>query len=246
MMYEHSWELIVQNYEFIFQKYIKDKENGMDINRLAIKPKDFFISTGDGGYQIMETPIHAIIFVLTFATILRFYNSDLFMRKLHAKIGNIELRYAITLDDLYKYDDNYYGSSIINNSRILSKDKLNRLLIDNNVYMWFLDVLTGIENLMSLSLEELSTIEPFLEYDKSKIEEGNNALIPKNNIIQKEGIKTLDVQKIGKIKQKQSLIDVYNIHIQAIIDYINFFKIKKTLTVSVGNLNTVGIENEEI
>jgi len=244
-MYIYAWNLIKQNYSFIFQDY---RNIGDAKKSKYIEPIEYFISIGDGGYQILETPIHAILFILTFATIVRLYNSDLFMRKLYAKIGNIELRYTITLDDLYKYRKNFYGAAIINNSRILSKDKLNRLLIDNNTHDWFLDRIVGIENLMSLRLSDLKDIEEFASYTKKKMGEGNNALIQKeNNKTSKEGIKSIDVQKIGKIKQKKTYLEVYNLHIQAIIHYINFFKtMEKIITVSVGNLNTSGIENEQI
>jgi hypothetical protein len=244
LIYNHTWLIIKQNYSFIFQNY--GKVMNIEKNNY-INQHDYFISTGDGGYQILETPIHAVIFILTFATIVRFYNSDLFMRRLHAKIGNIELRYAVTLDDLYKYRKNFYGAAIINNFRILSKDRLNRLLIDKNTHNWFLDRIAGIENLMSLGLLDLKDIEEFNSYEKKKIEDGNNALIQKeNNKTRKEGIKSIDVQKIGEIKQKQTTLEVYNLHIQAIIHYISLFGAEKTITVSVGNLNTSGIENEEI
>jgi len=243
LMYVQTWNLITENYSFIFQDY---RKIGDIKSNERIEQIEYFISTGDGGYQILETPIHAILFILTFATIVRLYNSDLFMRKLHAKIGNIELRYTITLDDLYKYRKNFYGAAIINNSRILSKDKLNRLLIDKHTHDWFLDRIAGIENLMSLGLSDLKDIEEFASYTKKKMEEGNNALIQKeNNKTCKEGIKSIDVQKIGKIKQKQTELEVYNLHIQAVIHYIGFLKtMEKIITVSVGNLNTSGIENE--
>lgn len=243
-LFEETWQLIRPNYDYLFQNYnrIGEVEDNNKMNY-----KDYFISTGDGGFQILETPIHGIIFILTFATILRLYNSDLFMRKLHSKVGKIEVRYAITYDNVYKYKDNFYGTAIINNSRIMSKDKLNRLLIDNNSYDWFLDRIIGIENLMSISLKDLIIIDDFLNFDQERIESDRNALIPKEaNIISKEGLKSIDVQKIGEIKQKQTLLDIYNLHIQAVVEYSNLFKQERIITVSVGNLNVTGIENDEI
>lgn len=241
LIYNQTWDIITQNFSFIFQDYHKfgDLRNNKDI-----VPEEYFISTGDGGYQILETPIHGILFILTFAIIVRLYNSDLFMRKLHAKIGDIELRYTITLNILYKYKENFYGAAIINNSRILSRDKLNRLLIDKNTYEWFLTRTIGIENLMSLGLSDLKDIEEFASYKKDKMEEGNNALIQKeNNKTDKEGIKAVDVQRIGKITQKQTELEVYNLHIQAVIHYVGLFQREgKIITVSVGNLNISGIE----
>jgi hypothetical protein len=241
LIYNHTWELITENYSYIFQHYRKfgDIDNANRIDR-----NNHFISTGDGGFQILETPIHAVLFVLTFATIVRFYNSDSFMRRLHAKIGNIELRYAITLDGVYKYGDNFYGAAIINNARILSKDKLNRLLIDKNTHDWYLSRMEGIENLMSLGINDIKDFNEFSGYNPAKITEANNALIPPNNTLaNKEGIKSVDVQKIGKIKEKETELEIYNLHIQAIIHYAHFLlKTKeRVVTISAGNLNIVGI-----
>jgi len=242
LIYEETWHLIKQNYVFLFQEYgtlkdfIKDK---------FINHKEQFISTGDGGFQIFPTPIHAIIFVLTFATIVRLYNSDLFMRKMFARIGNIELRYALTWDEIYKYRNNYYGSALINNSRILAKDRLNRFLIDQNTYNWFLRSTIGIENLMTIGLSDLKEINELSGYDQSKIDQVNNALIKGNRpIVDKEGIKSIDVEKIGSIIQKGTSLEVHNLHIQAIIHYRSFFDQEKLITVSVGNLNTAGIGDE--
>jgi len=47
------------------------------------------------------------------------------------------------------------------------------------------------------------------------------------------------------VRQKQALLDIYNLHMQALIRYENLFKQKAIVTVSVGNLNTVGIGNDE-
>ncbi len=241
-IYQESWRLIKQNFTFLFQNY----GNILDSDRRKfIQQDEYFINTGDGGFQIFETPIHAIIFVITFATILRFYNSDRFIRKMYSKIGNVEIRYAITMDDIYRYNDNFYGAAIINNSRMLSKDKLNRFLLDSNSYNWFLDQIYGIENLMTLGLNDISKLNEFDEYHTEEIENGHNALITKSIAQGFEGIKAVDVQRIGKIRQKTTLLDIYNIHLQATIQYKNLFAGEALITVSIGNLNISGIENEE-
>jgi hypothetical protein len=243
VIYGETWNLIKQNYSFLFQEYGDVTDLNSDQH---IKHKAYFISTGDGGYQILPTPVHGIIFILTFATVLRLYNADRFMRKLHAKIGNIEVRYAMTLEEVYRYRDNFFGAGIINNAGILGRDKLNRFLIDQNVHGWFLKRTLGIENLMSLSLEDLKNLPEFAAYDDAKLHTGNNALIlNRSDELSKEGFKSLEVQKIGKVRQKQTLLDIYNVHMQALIHYQNLFKQEAILTVSVGNLNTVGIGNDE-
>jgi hypothetical protein len=241
LVYDESWHLIKQNYAFIFQQYGRvielEREKFLDQNK-------YFINVGDGGYQILETPLHGVIYILTFATILRLYNADRFMRKMHAKIGDLEVRYVMTFDDVYRYRDHFYGSGIINNSRILARDTLNRFIVDQNVYNWFMTNTVGIENLMSLSLSDIKDIEAFKDYDTSKITSGHNALIPPQGESKPDdGFKSIDVQKIGKVLQKSMELDIYNLHMQALIHYQNLFQQEQLFSVSIGNLNTHGIEN---
>jgi len=243
LIYNDTWHLIKQNYEFLFQQYGKLLEAD-SANHLV--HTEYFISTGDGGYQILETPLHGIIFILTFVTVLRLYNSDRFMRKLHAKIEEIEVRYALTLDDIYRYHGEFYGAGIINNARILSRDFLNRFVMYQNAHHWFLSSILGIENLMSISLTDIKNIEDLRGYDNSKIAAGHNALIPaERDSKDKEGFVSIDVQKMGEVRQKGTQLDIYNVHIQALIHYKNLFEQEQIFTVSIGNLNTSGIGNEE-
>jgi hypothetical protein len=115
---EQTWDLITQNFEYIFQKY-----NSITNRSGEIKASDYYIDTGDGCFLIFESPIHAVIFALVFGTILQLYNSDRFMRKLHSKIGNILVRYALAYDNIYRYDSkkkrNFFGIGIVNNARML-------------------------------------------------------------------------------------------------------------------------------
>ncbi len=243
LLYDEAWHLIQQNFYYIFQRYGRLH----DLAENNLNPRNYFISTGDGGFQIFETPIHAIVFLVTFATILRFYNSDLFMRKMHAKIGNIEIRFAISLGNVYSYRDSFFGSAIINNARLLARDKLNRLLIDSNVYEWFLNRITGIENLMIIGLNDIAEIEEFRKYNAESIDDEHNALIHKDpDIVHREGITSVDILKIGEIRQKKTPRNVYNLHLQAVIKYQNFGGVQKTVSVSIGNLNISGINEKEI
>jgi len=243
-IYDETWQLITQNFEYIFQKY-----NSITNRSGELKAQDYYIDTGDGFFQIFESPIHAVIFVLVFGTIMQWYNSDLFMPKLHAKIGNMIVRYALTYDNIYKYNrkkkTNFFGAGIINNARILSKDKLNRFLIDKSTFKWFLTSIAGIENLMSISIKDLIKLSEFSLYDIEKMEKGQNALIRVDNkTLSLEGIKSVDVQKIGTIKEKKSEIDIYNLHLQAIIEYSPFLSRQiRVFTISVGNLNTAGLDD---
>jgi hypothetical protein len=240
-IYGETWLLITQNFEYIFQKY-----NSI-INRDGeLKAKDYYIDTGDGCFQIFESPIHAVIFVLVFGTILQLYNSDRFMPKLHSKIGNMLVRYALTYDNIYRYDSNkkrnFFGTGIVNNARMLSKDKLNRFLIDDNTFKWFLSSIAGIENIMSISLKDLKKLNEFSSYDDEKMEKQNALIIVDNKKLYFEGIKSVDVQKIGTIQEKKSEIDIYNLHLQATIDYSSsLFGQSDVFSISVGNLNTSGL-----
>lgn len=243
MIYDETWKLITQNFEYIFQKY-----NSITNRSGELKAQDYYIDTGDGFFQIFESPIHAVIFVLVFGTIMQWYNSDLFMPKLHAKIGNMFVRYALTYDNIYRYNynkkTNFFGAGIINNARILSKDKLNRFLIDDSTFKWFLTSIAGIENIMSNSLKDLASLNEFSSYDAKRMNKEGNALIRLDNKkLSLEGIKSVDVQKIGTIQEKKSQIDIYNLHLQATIVYSNLFKKSRVFTISVGNLNTAGLDD---
>nr|NQU92294.1 hypothetical protein [Bacteroidota bacterium] len=88
------------NHKYLFQKYD------------AQKIKDHFISTGDGGFFIFETPLHSLLFAINFATVLRVYNAFHFYPKLRRIIGSINMRYAITYDKLYQFGDNYFGRAL--------------------------------------------------------------------------------------------------------------------------------------
>ena len=243
-IYGQTWQLITENFEYIFQKY-----NCITNRSGELKAQDYYIDMGDGCFQIFESPIHAVIFVLVFGTILQLYNSGRFMPKLHSRIGNMFVHYALTYDNIYKYNrkekTNFFGAGIINNARILSKDKLNRFLIDDSAFKWFLTSITGIENLMSIGLKNLAKLSEFSSYDIEKMKKGQNALIGVDNkMLSLEGIKSLDVQKIGTIKEKQSEIDIYNLHLQATIEYSPFLSRQShVFTISVGNLNTSGLDH---
>jgi len=77
------------------------------------------------------------------------------------------------------------------------------------------------------------------------MEKGHNALITVDNRrLSLEGIKSVDVQKIGTIKEKKSEMDIYNLHLQATIEYSPFLsKQNHVFTISVGNLNTAGLDD---
>ncbi|MCF8405185.1 MAG: hypothetical protein K9H58_14670 [Bacteroidales bacterium] len=229
-MFESTIKLCIENHPFIFQKY-----NSERIERN-------FISTGDGGFLLFDNPLQSLLFAINFAVVLRAYNAYHYFPRLRRIIGGINMRYAITYDKVYKFDNNYYGRGIINNARILIKDDLNRCLIDEHVHSWFTTNLDGVENLQIVTLSDISNIWEFSKgYDKSIVEKGDE--IFENEPSRKYGIINSDILKVGFIHSKEALISVYNLHMQATIQLVNDDdpNQKRLITVSLGNLNTTGI-----
>lgn len=230
ILFEKAIRLCLENNQFIFQRYTKEKIESS------------FISTGDGGFVIFDTPLHSLFFAINFEMVVRAYNSYHLFPKLRNIIGSISLRYAITYDTIFHFNDNYYGSAIINNARILDKDTLNRCLIDQQAYDWFLISIDGLENLQILTLNDITNIYDFLDYDRGLVETGENDIID-NNPSRRTGIINSDVLKVGQIQSKETLINIYNLHLQVTLRIFSDRKVesKRTITVSLGNLNTSGI-----
>lgn len=231
-------------FDYLYQATVKNCLNAEPLifQHYTTNLKGFqkrFISTGDGGFQIFDTPLEAIIFSIYFQLHIKRFNSGgdstylEELKRLRELIGKIELRYAITLDSIYAYNNNFYGPGIINNARILSKDNLNRLLIDENVLDWFDSKINSIENLSVLKREDFQKIELFKYSDLSLA----------TNLFANQNIKTVDVLKIGAIKIKSTELKVYNLHIQAGLSAKNEnLEVYNYYSTTIGNLNTKGIE----
>ena len=115
-MFESTIKLCLENHKFIFQNY--------NIDRIERN----FISTGDGGFLLFNNPLQSLLFASNFAIVLRVFNAYHYYPKLRRIIGGINMRYAITYDKVYTYNNNYFGRGIINNARILQKDNLHYYL----------------------------------------------------------------------------------------------------------------------
>ncbi|MDZ7742592.1 MAG: hypothetical protein U5Q03_12775 [Bacteroidota bacterium] len=230
IFFEKAMRLCLENNQFVFQNYSKEKI------------EKSFISTGDGGFVIFDTPMHALFFAINFEILVRSFNAYHVYPKLRNITGGVSLRYAITYDTLFSFDNNFYGTSIINNARILEKDALNRCLIDQNTYNWFLINIDGIENLQVLTIHELANIAEFQDYDKEIIRTGENEIID-TKMSRDWGVINSDVLKIGQIRSKELDLNIYNIHLQVTVKVFadRNKDIKRTLTMSLGNLNTSGI-----
>lgn len=233
-IYKITVDICLKNEKFFFENYGNDEAFF----------KSNFISTGDGGFQIFDNPIQSIIFGAYFELNVRRFNSGSFRTNMNKNLFNIinriELRYCITYDKIYSYDNNFFGTGIINNARILAKDNLNRMLIDNNTLKWFDTHINTIENLAVIKYSDLLKISIFKDYNSDS-----------KTVIFNDGddfntIKSLDILKIGSIKSKNTGLDIYNLKIQFLLSYGGekgkFSKEYERFLFTIGNLNTQGIE----
>jgi len=225
LLFRETIDMCFKNHAFLFQKYTKAEF------------EENFISTGDGGYVMFDNPLHALLFACNFAIVLRTYNSFHLYPKLRKIVGGASIRYAITYDKLYYFDKSHYGRAIINNARILSKDTLNRCIIDQNVYDWFTLNIDGMENLQLITIDDIANIYEIQgSYDNQILEEHEDAIFGQN-VSRTTGIINSDVLKIGEIHSKETSLSVYNIHLQ-IVSRWKRSDTERTITVSLGNLNT--------
>lgn len=230
VLFDKAIRLCLENNQFVFQNYTKERI------------EKSFISTGDGGFLIFENPLHSLFFAINFEMMVRAFNSYHHFPKLRKILGSISLRYAITYDTIFYFENNYYGSAIINNARILEKDSLNRCLLDQRTYEWFLTNMDGIENLQTYTIYDIANIFEFTNYDKKFIKEGVNDII-NTRLSRYTGIINSDILRIGQFQSKETVMNIFNLHLQ-ITTYAsadNKQDTKRRITVSLGNLNTSGI-----
>lgn len=217
------------DHESVFSSHYKTDE---DENELE---KDL-VNTGDGGYLFFKNPIDAILFLSRFNTSLHLFNSYHLSPNLRKYLGGpLTVRYTITYDRLYKIDSKYYGPAIIKNARIISKDKLNRFLIDDKTYEWFLLNTNGIENLPNLRLEQMDhLIDPNSKNNKSL------KSIYFSNDNEGSHFQHIFCQKLEKISVKDDDFEVYNLMIQYFVNTSYNEKAVPFIT-SIGNMNCNGI-----
>lgn len=193
------------------------------------------IDTGDGGFQIFDSPFEAMIFSIYFqANIVRYNSGNKNLLDLYTLIGQINLRYSLTYDNVYNYKNNYYGPAIINCARIMSKDKLNRFLLDNNTIVWFNSEINSLETCMSL--------EPIKDFPTIPIFSASfNEDTYKSILFSSKGnkIKCIDILKIGEIKSKLDILSIFSVHLQVILTSEG--KSFKKYHITLGNLNSSGL-----
>lgn len=231
---------------------VLDQENFFFQNYDSEKLENSFIDTGDGGFQIFENPFEAIVFAIYFQMTLHRYNfaggnDD---ESLFNIIGKLKMRYVITYDIIYTLKlgkrQNFYGTGIINNARILSRDKLDRCLIDENVLDWFYKELNGFENLSIITDKDLDKINLFKDYDKTKISESlkkKSLLFNITEDITQGSILGADVMHIGTVKAKKSELSVHCIYIKVGVKSNNDKKTFNKMATSLGSLNPQGLSD---
>ena len=204
-----------------------------------------YIDTGDGGFVIFDTPLHAICFSIHFSIALRQFNTYVALPLTRDIIKEIDIRFALTYDEVFFLEDNVYGTAIINNARILSKDKLNRFLFDRNSNEWFLKNLNGIEILRNISYSSLHESENFSSYLKPGLVDDEWGVFNKkfNGGILAFGISDCNTQKIGVIHAKQQEISIFNLQMQfsLSINSESDGTVFEPLVVTVGSLNSAGL-----
>lgn len=197
-----------------------------------------FIETGDGGFQILKDPLHSLFFSVYFHANLRAYNTGEYLKELHKFVGNLELRYCITKNDIFGFNNNYFGPAIIDNARIISSDSLNRFLIDDYTFQWFIKTLGGIETLVVLTRDELSSllnIEQEINANSSLLFEDIN------NSKQTNNFKDVHVLKLEPISKKGKHFLVYSLYMQVYMHLRKESANKRKFIISIGNLNSSGI-----
>lgn len=206
-----------------------------------------FISTGDGGFQIFDNPLQAVVFNTQFHAILLCYNSSRFYPKLRTFVGPIYLRTCVTYGQVFDYNDNHYGQAIILNARILSKDKLNRFLVDDSTHLWFLRKMNGIENITEITVERLMVAlglsgAPRVSTYFSPA--ATRHLVTANPTMSK--YRSCHSQKIGTVHAKKLPLSIYNVEIQlyAYLMDENDHSRGDGMVVTIGNSNSSGITDE--
>lgn len=228
--------------------------------------RDDFIDTGDGGYWFFETPLDALLFSMYVNAFIHLYNSSIIYPTIRKHVGMLTVRFAITYDDVFNLDNTAYGKAIINNARIMSKDKLNRMLIDSNTYEWFLKEINGVENLLNIRsfiiaknnrLKQLTKNEVSISIEENDLYKTyRNSLFLgfkniQNSSNENEICKTIFsviCQKLESITVKNEDFNIHNLFIQYSLVLNNNEDVNElekyfveSVTLSLGNLNTNGI-----
>lgn len=201
---------------------------------------DRFISTGDGGFQILANPLQALLFAMSFQNILHLFNTYHFYPKFRSLLDSLTLRYCLTYDHVYRYKDNYYGRAIISNARVMSMDKLNRFLMDENAMDWFAITLNGIE---TLRIASVSNMIQRLNIPPNVPVKSLHFQAPHVKSNQSIAINLIIAQKIRQMSPKGDLVSAYNVYLQYLAAFRHETDTGKgaDFVMSLGNTNSVDL-----
>lgn len=207
--------------------------------------KENFIDTGDGGFVLFDTPLHAICFSIHLSIALKQFNTYVALPLSRDLVKEIDIRFALTYDDVFFLEDNVYGAAIINNARILSKDKLNRFLFDRNTNEWFLKNMNGIEIIRNLNYSGLYKNHAFSGYKEPVEPQDEWGVFSKKfrSGLLSFGMSECNTQKIGVIQAKQQEISIFSLQLQFSLSVNDESdkSIFEPLVVTVGSLNSSGL-----
>ncbi|PKA10407.1 hypothetical protein CH372_19550 [Leptospira meyeri] len=233
---------------YIFENIMLRIEELENIDDLGKDIK--YIDNGDGFFIIFPNPLYSLLYIIWFEISLRFYNTYHLSPEFREITGQLIIRYSISYDILVEFINdknnglnNFYGPALINAGRIISKDKLNRLLIDENVVNWFLRYFNGIENLLSLNVHDIINIIKSAYNINIEYPSGEYFSILDNLKEKHWGIRSIDLLKVGEIQIKNGTIQIHNLHIQAqsalLPNKSDEEEVK--ITVTIGNLNPIDL-----
>lgn len=249
-------------------------------------PSDIFkdwIDTGDGGYVFCATPLQGLLLALYIQSSLQTYNSERFdtwppmhdgadygneVCAIRRLTGPLTVRFAMAFDQVYEYpawpgqfptlsQSNLYGTGIITAARIMSRDKLDRFLIDANAFGWFQKHTNGVESLRFLpqhvALQQARKEAPpdpdsgWRSYAFQIRSKTAPTAQSKERLGYSKGIDELHSMRIGKVQAKEQRIEVYNIHVQMSHRYFldGDSDAPDHFIVTLGNLNPQGIGEDK-
>jgi hypothetical protein len=228
---------------FIFDILRDENAKVLPMMEPSLFPKDFkfeFISAGDGGFFIFDTPLHAFVYNTSFHAALRIFNTGHKYPRLSQFIGEIVIRSAITYDNIFYYENNVYGKGIITNARILSKDRLNRFLIDSNVYNYFTRFFNGIETLPVIPNETVKRVLK-IEGDFKSYYFPNSDDPADDRQITYYPIRNINIQKVEDLFEKEAQLTLYNIEVQIEMHLNELFSRSEhnNFIFTVGNANSM-------
>ncbi|MBX7086657.1 MAG: hypothetical protein K1X70_09530 [Leptospirales bacterium] len=177
------------------------------------------IDLGDGGFLIFPTPLHSLLYAVWFEVGLRLYNTYHISPEFRKLVGPLTMRYSIAYNDLIQVDSNYYGPAIITAARIISRDRLNRCLLDQGSVDWFMRYFNGVENLQLISLPEVMNILKEIYgklYHPPQLNAQSETSLFQLLKDKHWGFRSIHIQSIGDLPIKGGNIGVHNLCVQAL------------------------------